>query len=201
MRRRAPGEWALTGDRSGPSSCAPFGQSGVFSPWTPPPPSPIQRCKPGVATCKRGLGGLGRGAPARIDRESRCQTGAARHTPPFPKTEPWPPVSSWTNLRHFPFPPPTRPPTPTQGLGFLFLSLSFTVVPHTTTRVCKRGPHLEAGVPQQEAAAQDRKPRLNAINQPYSSPPRQPTLHTPSGLVPTGWVPTWSLHNLEANPE
>lgn len=132
MRRRAPGEWALTGDRSGPSSCAPFGQSGVFSPWKPPPPSPVQRCKPGVASCKRGLGGLGRGAPARIDRESRCQTGAARHTPPFPKTEPWPPVSSWTNLRHFPFPPPTRPRPRRQASAFC----SF----HFLSRLCHTQP-------------------------------------------------------------
>ena len=110
-----------------------------------------------------------------------------------------------------PPPPPrsacgTSPSALTPCLGFLSLSLSFTVVPHTTTMcVCKRGPHLEAGVPPQEAAAQDRKPRLNTINHPYSSPSANP--HPSPAPHPLQWgpyragFPAGVSPNLEANAE
>lgn len=136
-----------------------------------PPPS-----KPSVANCKVGRGS-GRGGPCKDPwREWLPNPGwvpAMHHHPnPGPAVGP-----TWDTS-----PSPLTPMLATPS-GFLFLSLSFRVVPHTTMWA-REGPSgswcpSTGGSPGQET-------RWNAINHPYALTyqPPQKTLHTPFGLIP-----------------
>lgn len=141
---------------------------------------PSHRCKPSVANCKRGLeaGGLGRGRHEQgwTGRAAAKRGRPAWYPPHLPTGRATPPPRSGTNLRHFPFSPVAMPR--------LFVPFTFFHACATHNHVCMQegGPHLEAGVPQQEAP-QDRKPRLNAIHHPTLRLfPALPRL----GLVPAG---------------
>lgn len=105
------------------------------------------------------------------DPESCSPTGAS-HVPPYSPGR----ATAW-GLRdqHGRF-----PLSPVQATAAAFCSFHFlSRLCHTQpTCVCKKGAHLEAGVPTQQEEAQDRKPRLNAINHPLLPQPGQnnPTL-------------------------